>query len=837
MAAQNHEWMFYEMMWRAEGRGRPMPLPWWVQQYFRRWVEDYDGGLFSTKEAAFSSNAHYRYWNMVGVKDHLQESLIGQAGEIEPVYDQYALSFFLFDPSTKNLHFPQFPVFQGGIQPLTQHLEDGYLPVVITNYRPPMNITIEQKVIATTVGVDQKSVVLVRIVARLSGSTPATAWLCVSVNPTGPTGFQRHDKAGRYIADRRVNYMKYWAAEKLVQVNNAWGPIFGSPPQYFGTYGNGGSDNPDFYIDNSPYHDLAANGALNGWDTATDYVAGLCCGVFAWPISLAPSRRTFNLDIFLPVDDFRGQGDLNTILASDPAALEANNRAFWSNKLDNSGLQASLPPMVDHLFDLFRTCRANLLILSDNGQIHPGPTIYDSFWVRDSSVEGIACALVGDKNLAARQFGHHYPTVFNLDFGRIGPVSQHGFFGGEHEKNDREWDSNGQALWAIGRFDRINGSANGFGASLFSPYVIEGARWLRDNRSIYGILHSGWSAEHVGDKHQPHYWDDFWGLAGLWEAAKLAERIGAPEAGEIWWAYNDLARATADSIRWVLAEQRRRGMWETIIPTGPGDVGRLDSTMIGILAYFHPCRLYVGSKLGDDIDWAARMTLETIWAHFIDGGFRHDTAWYCYGPYLTLQLAHAFLLLGDVARMDHCLGWAAYAGHAKVKRQAGSSADDWQVVLGAWNEQHCYPVAKDFSEVPHRWWYMGDIPHGWACAEFMLLLRDILFFETDEDGSPHIYLAPGVMPHWLGNGENVGVSDAPTVFGTPFGYKLTHDQAGRTVDIEITQAPPAHVGFIYPCRFGSRVEEVVADGNLLQVSGRDVSLPPGTSHAVVTYAA
>ena len=33
--------------------------------------------------------------------------------------------------------------------------------------------------------------------------------------------------------------------------------------------------------------------------------------------------------------------------------------------------------------------------------------------------------------------------------------ARHGFFGGEHERNDREWDANGQALWAFGRFDRI----------------------------------------------------------------------------------------------------------------------------------------------------------------------------------------------------------------------------------------------------------------------------------------------------------------------------------------------------------------------------------------------
>ena len=99
--------------------------------------------------------------------------------------------------------------------------------------------------------------------------------------------------------------------------------------------------------------------------------------------------------------------------------------------------------------------------------------------------------------------------------------------------------------------------------------------------------------------------DDFWDIAGQYEAARLAERIGAPERADIGDAYENLRRATAASTRWVLDQQSSAGRWETFIPTGPGGVGRLDSTMIGTVAYFHPCRLYRGEKLGSDVDAAA----------------------------------------------------------------------------------------------------------------------------------------------------------------------------------------------------------------------------------------
>jgi hypothetical protein len=111
-------------------------------------------------------------------------------------------------------------------------------------------------------------------------------------------------------------------------------------------------------------------------------------------------------------------------------------------------------------------------------------------------------------------------------------------------------------------------------------------------------------------------------------------------------------------------------------PAGPADAGRLDSTMIGAVACFHPRRPYMSAKLGDDIDQAARTTLETIWAHFVPGGFRHDAAWNAYGGHLTLQLAHAFLLTGDIAQMDACLAWViGDAACATVSEARGPQRD------------------------------------------------------------------------------------------------------------------------------------------------------------------
>ena len=832
MAPQPYETTFYELMWQTWSRNAPYPMPWWLQSYFRDWPGD-DGGMFGAKETALASNALYRYWNMVGVKDAHQESLVGQAGEIEPVYERYAVTFFIV--ADGKLHFPQYA--ENGSPPpaLRQQRQDSYLPVVITTYQPPLGIAVEQRTLSTVVGAQNHAAVLNRLVVRASGAGPQSGQLGVAVVPVKPSGFVRYGKTGAALQASQLSYLRYLATEQRLETNTGAGPVFVSAPASFGLYGNGNSvSDINQYLSASPFADLAAGRALNGAAEASDQLSGLCSAAFLWPFDV--SGGEFALDFWLPVNDFRDPGDFADLTAQPSATFEQANLDFWHQKLDGSGVQAALPPVVQHLWAQFRSCRADLLILADDGEIHPGPTIYDSFWIRDSSVEAIACALAGDSGLAGSQLGKHHLEVFQTGTNWIGPARAYGFFGGQHEQDNHEWDANGEALWAFGKFDRIQGPPAAFGAKVYWPYVLQGARWIRDNRAPDGIMLSGWSAEHIGDANQPHYWDDLWCLAGLYEAARIAERIGAAEVAELWSAFDSLKAATAASIRWVLTQQRNEGQWETYIPSGPGGDRGLFSTIIGAVAYFHPTRLYYGAKLGDDIDLAFRLTLETIWSHFIQGGFRHDKSWQAYGPYLTLQLAHAFLLLGDLDRMDQLLGWAiGNAAFAKVSRFDGAT-EQWQVTTGTWNEQHAYTVADNFTAMPFHVWYMGDMPHGWAAAEFMLLLREILFFEAGEDDVRQLYIAPGVLPRWLsGNGgHSVTVTNAATTYGTAFGYTLAHDEPNKKIHIDITQQV-AGVTYVYPCRFGA-VTAATADGAALSVTGTDVHLPPGTAHGEISYA-
>jgi hypothetical protein len=82
----------------------------------------------------------------------------------------------------------------------------------------------------------------------------------------------------------------------------------------------------------------------------------------------------------------------------------------------------------------------------------------------------------------------------------------------------------------------------------------------------------------------------------------------------------------------------------------------------------------------------------SVWAHFADDGFRHDAARRSYGPYLTLQLARAFLFTGQLCCMDQCLlGVVGDAGFARVQRTSGK----WCKASGSFRRDQDRKITED----------------------------------------------------------------------------------------------------------------------------------------------
>jgi hypothetical protein len=77
--------------------------------------------------------------------------------------------------------------------------------------------------------------------------------------------------------------------------------------------------------------------------------------------------------------------------------------------------------------------------------------------------------------------------------------------------------------------------------------------------------------------------------------------------------------------------------------------------------------------------------------------------------------------------------------------------------------------------------HIGDMPHTWIAAEFVLAFRSMLAFERETDDA--LVVAAGVPAEWLDDKDGVGVHDLPTWYGT-LGFTMT--RARDVIDLEIT---------------------------------------------------
>lgn len=835
------------------------PLPWWAQNSFRlyerlygpdwRWIPYF----YDTKEwkrAFFSCNDIFRYWSITGVGNYEAEALVGQAGELEVYNEGLGVCWHLYTPKLERKnHFLTHNAMSSGRggrweNYVSQRLREECLPIIETAWQDSQVGHVRQTIAGLTVGPTARSVASLRFTAERLATE---VWLVVSATPFGPHGWCP------------LPWLGYNPETRVLHTSRGYGMILDQEPDDFGVYGNGNTNDwgPDHYTTHHGFAALKRDGRLNRATWAEDRGNQLCMASFAWRLSAEPRKR---LTVRVPLEQNKLRHEEHVYRNADLDKAFDETVAYWKWRLFKHGAQLDFPSQSPgKLAETFRLSRAYLRLLSDEDKLHPGPSvIYNKFWVRDSAVEAVAAATAGDMDLAERQFLNTYRKIYpqegaiyyegpwNVNFGN---VPRHGYFGGPVEVDNHEWDGNGLALWAMGRYARFLPveQQKDFALRMYHPYMINGARWFTRALTQHDILPPGWSAEHLGPASEAHYWDDLCGLAGLYETARFAERTGCNEQAELWSIFDRLKWGTMRSIEWVLHRQRETGQWQTFVPSGPYDWGRADSHMVGSVAYYQHGRLHIREKLGPVVDHAMRQTLETIWSNFIDNGFhpgsfgfqhRDNDSWHSYGAYLTLQVAHAFLCIGDVDRMEKILRWCLQQSWLATSPFPDPSDGvlKIQAIHGAMNEQHVYPLATEFQKLSPSAPYVGDIPHGWSATEYILLIRNLMFMEVDEDNDPAVILAPGVPQTWFASNreDRLGVQNAPCSFGGPISFSITHRPNGREVVIQL--APREwKARFEYRNPFGSIRSLTINGVPATSHIGDRAILPADATEAVLRY--
>lgn len=482
------------------------------------------------------------------------------------------------------------------------------------------------------------------------------------------------------------------------------------------------------------------------------------------------------------------------------ARAEDETGARWRDDLHP--VRLTLP---DRQFvDAFRASLGHLLTAQVGTLFHPGPLEHNAFWMRDAAYIGLALSRAGHGE-RTKALARHV-LVHQQGEGRIPPVV---------ERNGRprpvdEWDAQGQGIFLLVHHYRFTGDT-AYLRSVF-PAIARAIDYLDALRArnedapppLRGLLPPSLSAEDIGSADWHHYWDDFWALTGYEEAAYAARALGDLESeARFLTARARLSRDLTESIDRVRTAQR-----QPQIPNGPEDHGS-SSDARGTTAALWPREVLP----------ALRPLMRDSFAFYHHryvaphgGAFRHnlDLFW----PYAGLGLAQAYLRLGMRDETWQILRW-----HLAHQSFPG---------LYAWAEG----VRTDGG------FGIGDMPHAWAAAETINLIRDLLI---SEDGD-RLVLGRGIPFGWLTSGEPLGIEFAPTEFGLA-GYRVVgvlrvEAGGGVTGDVVVRRldeaAPPGGYVLVLPVTQKPRSARV--DGTDVEVTPEGhFRLPPGFLEAVLSW--
>jgi hypothetical protein len=282
------------------------------------------------------------------------------------------------------------------------------------------------------------------------------------------------------------------------------------------------------------------------------------------------------------------------------------------------------------------------------------------------------------------------------------------------------------------------------------------------------------SASHEGYlAHPVHaYWDDFWALQGYRDAAAMAATLG--ENGEA----RRLA-AVGDAFQAALFASVERTIAERAIPYVPGSVEWAD---------FDPTATANAVSLLGFGDLLPQPAITYTFDEYLAGYRRRrrgEIDWNNYSAY-EIRIVAALVCLG---RRDD----AAELMEFFLDDRRPRAWNQWPEI--SWRD-------------PRSPGHLGDVPHTWIGAEYVLALRTMLAYERASDSS--LVLAAGVPSTWLDGGEAVAVTGLPTHYGT-LDFRLERLADGAlAVSIAGVEVPPG--GIVVRPPLSSPLTSVQVDG-------------------------
>jgi len=439
---------------------------------------------------------------------------------------------------------------------------------------------------------------------------------------------------------------------------------------------------------------------------------------------------------------------------SEAQALLQKAKAYWREidlpyghiEVPDAGVQALLDSSIRNIYQA-REIKNGL------PAFQVGPTCYRGLWVVDGSFLMEAVAYLG-RTEDARD-GIQYLLSFQRADGAFMLINGH-------------WKETGIALWAVTRHARLTGDKDWLRGVW--PKVERGFAFIRKMREMTlgdpkalnaGLIPDGFSDGGLGGIY-PEYTNVYWTLAGMRSAVEAARWLRKDSQADDW--RREYADFYATFRRAAERDMRSDSHGNSFLPIRMRDDENVAPPKAQ-WAFLHA--VFPGKVFGTE-DPLVRGNLAMLESAEREGlvfgtGWLSEGIWNYFGSFY----GHAWLWIGRGQKAARTL--YAFANHASP--------------LLVWREEHM-PLGKGEQ-------VCGDMPHNWASAEFIRLVRHLLVLERGDE----LHLFEGLPANWTQPGMTIRLRDILTEFG-PMSLELRVSDDGSTATLRLdapTRSIPSRI--------------------------------------------
>jgi len=499
---------------------------------------------------------------------------------------------------------------------------------------------------------------------------------------------------------------------------------------------------------------------------------------------------------------------------------ERSWREFWGQ-----GVRIELPEK--EVENFFYSSLAYLFILTEydaQGDLWAldGPTVYRHFWPRNEYYPAVAIDMAG------------YPTVALQTIEHLLRIQKEdGRWDMPLLTSPMAWDSIGYAAATV--WDHYRFTRNREWLWRAYPHLVAAARWIHFSREqtqlppnapeaskpmnpylsypcrevpepllepgekpyTWGLLPMGYGDGGLPDDHA--FTHNVMPLYGLECARQAAIELGQ-SADAQWLAgeYADYKEAILTAIQRAVKLEKESPQHLPAAPTVP------DAPAWGTLRAVIPAGLFspgdpLVTGLLTRMERTARQGLPTNMGWLGPSG-----VW----PGESMEVALTYLLRGDIEKTVGLL--VAALNHSYTTKIWREEILVDKTLPTACGKPHPPDAVNQTGT--------GDMPEGWAHANLIILVRNMLIREEGET----LHLLSGIPANWIRVGERISVQEAPTMLGGKMSYTLSYPAAGKMV-LDLT--PPTdspEVVVHFPLSKGQRITAA-------RVNGRPVSTVSGST--------